>query len=171
MSRELSVTQILANLEKQLTLHREQESHHREQEVFHREQRAHHAAELERLSQQYETFKTAITSVEPAIRLAEQVHVAAPPPAPPPPDDRDLGRHPKPGQAIDRVLHSWPDGKSFGASAVTAEVNRRFAGKLHPVDVRTTSSFLRRRLEAGLLTEIREGRPFQEALYRKVEQS
>jgi hypothetical protein len=167
MGRELSVTQILANLEKQLSFHREQEALHREKEAFHRDQRAHHAAEFERLSQQFEAFKTAVDTVEPAIRVAEAV-TAAPPPPPPPPDDRDLGRKPKPSQAVDRVLRSWPDGEPFGASAVTAAVNRRFAGKVPPVDVRTISSFLRRRRENGLLEEVREGLPFHEALYRKV---
>ena len=57
MSSELSVAQILANLEKQVAFYKEKEAYHAEQEAFHREQRAVNAAELEAVSKHYEAFK------------------------------------------------------------------------------------------------------------------
>jgi hypothetical protein len=170
MTGQLSVEQILANLRQQLAFHDEQEKHHRQQEELHRDQRAHHAAELERLARYLETFQTAVETVAPALRVAAELEAARPPAPPPPPDDRDLGPKVKPSQAIDRVLAAWPPGAPLGAAAVTAEVNRRFAGKLRRVDVRTTSKFLQRRCDWGRLAKLREGRPFQEALYQKVKQ-
>ena len=47
MSSELSVAEVLANLEKRLAFHREQETLHRQQEAVHREQAALHAGESE----------------------------------------------------------------------------------------------------------------------------
>jgi hypothetical protein len=167
MHEELSVSQILANLESQLALHREQAALHQQQEELHREQRTRHAAEVARLSEHYETFKAAMDAVEPALRLAEAVEAQKPPPPSPPPDDRDLGPKPKASQAFDRVVASWPAGTPLGARAVAQEVNRRFPGKFRRFDSRLAGTYLRRRCTAGLLREVREGRPFAEALYTK----
>ena len=46
MGSELSLSQILANLEAKIASHREREAYHAEQEVFHREQRTLQASEL-----------------------------------------------------------------------------------------------------------------------------
>lgn len=55
----------------------------------------------------------------------------------------------------------------FGPTAVAAEANRRFAGRLpEPVGPRAASDVLRRMLAEGELQLVREGKPFQEALYR-----
>src|SRR6185295_8861652 len=57
VSSELSVAQVLANLEAQMKSHRDQEEHHASREAHHREQRAVHAAELETIARHYEAFK------------------------------------------------------------------------------------------------------------------
>lgn len=78
VSSQLSVAQILANLEARIAEHREKEAFHAQQEVLHREQRAVHAGELEAMIRHYEAFKvTAEAAAEIAARVA--------PPAPPPP--------------------------------------------------------------------------------------
>lgn len=161
MSSELSVAEILANLEAQIALHREREAFHAEQKVHHQEEQARHAAELEALSGHYETFKAAAAGVQPVIRIEK--------PAPSPSErDGDLGDRPKVSRALARVVESWPEGDAFGPSAVAAEVNRRFAGKLRQrVDTRAASVYLRRRREDGSLESVREGRPLHEALYRR----
>ena len=156
-------------LEEQLAFHREEAEKHKQQEELHREQGSRHSAELARLSEQYETFKAALLAVGPALRLAEDVERQKPAPPPAPPDDRDLGPKPKPSQAVDRVLASWPTDTPIGARTVAAEVNRRFAGKFRRFNSRLAGTYLRRRCEAGRLQEIREGRPFAEALYRKAD--
>lgn len=158
MSGRLSVVEILASLEAQIAEHRDKAASHGEQEAFHREQKELHTAELERLSQQYEAFKAAASTVEHIARMP-QAKAA---------DDRDLGSKPRLGKVLARVVDSWQAGIPFGPSAVAAEANRRFAGNLrHRIDGRAVSTFLRRRRDLGLLEEVREGRPFQEALYRK----
>src|SRR5436305_13582735 len=57
MSSQLSVAQVLANLEAQMAFHQEREAHHTQQEALHREQRAVHAAEHEKVARAYEAFK------------------------------------------------------------------------------------------------------------------
>lgn len=55
--RRLSVPEILASLEQQLPVHREQEGRHAEREAFHREQREPHAAEIEALSRRLDELR------------------------------------------------------------------------------------------------------------------
>ena len=58
--------------------------------------------------------------------------------------------------------------ESFGPTDVAAATNRRFAGRLPgPVGPRTVSDVLRRMLTEGKLHLVREGKPFQEALYTR----
>jgi hypothetical protein len=159
MNSALSVAEILSRMEKQIAVHRDKQAFHAEQKVHHQNEEARHAAELERLSQRYATFKAAAADVETAL---------PPPPSPAvkPPDDSDLGPQPKISRALRRVVDSWPAGLPFGATDVAAAVNHRFAGKLS-LAARDAASFLRRRSLAGTLEVVREGRPFHEALYQK----
>jgi len=56
----------------------------------------------------------------------------------------------------------------FGASAVAAEANRRFADRLRqPIDQRTASDVLRRMLGEGEIHSARKGKAFHEALYAR----
>ena len=159
MASTLSVAEILSRMEKQIAVHRDKQAFHAEQKVHHQNEEARHAAELERLSQHYATFKAAAADVETAL----------PPPSSPvakAPDDSDLGAKPKISRALGRVVDSWPAGSPFGAADVAGAVNRRFAGKLS-LAARDAASFLRRRSLDGTLELVREGRPFHETLYQK----
>ena len=162
MSTNLSVAQILANLEKKLAFHRDQETLHAEQEAFHREQRAVHGAEIEKVAQHLEAFKAVAL---PAAELAT-------PPAPPPlPEEPDLGAKPLISRLVTRVVSSRPVDEAFGASHIAAEVNRRYPTKLRrPVNPRTVSVTLRRLRDTGQIHEIREGKAHHEAIYTKGSQ-
>ena len=138
MSMNLSVAQILTNLETKLAFHRDQETLHTQQEAFHREQRAVHNAEIEKVAQHLEAFKA------------------------------DLGAKPLISRLVTRVVASRPVDEAFGASHIAAEVNRRYSAKLRrPVQPRTVSMTLRRLRDTGQLHEVQEGKAYHEALYAK----
>ncbi len=161
MSSKLSVEEVVANLEKKLAFHREQETFHTEQEAHHREQRAVHAAEIENVAQHLEAFKKV------ALPAAE---IAAPPPAPPPPPEEETGLGPRPliSKLVARVVASWPAGETMTPKSVAAEVNRRYPTKLkRRVDARLSSVTLRRLRDAGDLRLVREGKAHHEAVYTK----
>ena len=69
---------------------------------------------------------------------------------------------------IRAVVESRPDGEPFGASGVTAEVNRRFGDRLrNPVDTRSASDVLRRMSSERKIHLVRPGKAFSEALYAR----
>jgi hypothetical protein len=167
VSSQLSVAQVLANLETQMALHKEREAYHAQQEVFHREQRAAHAEGYETVAKHYEAFKMAAGgTAEIAARVAvaaEAVPSEAPPPELPP-----SGKRPQPGPLVIRVIEKMPPGQAFGASQVAAEVNRRFPRSLRrPMDSRLASAVLRRLLAEETVRLARQGSPHHEALYTR----
>jgi hypothetical protein len=172
MGTKLSVEEVLANLERRVAFHRQQEDLHAQQvdfhtrqEEHHREQQALHAAELQKVLQNLETFRAAAVT---AVDLAQ-----APPSAAPPATAIDETRLPPRnrkmvGRLIKLAAESPGLPEPFGPTDVAAEANRRFAGRLpEPVGPRTASDVLRRMLAEGELQLVREGKPFQEALYRR----
>ena len=162
MGTELSLQQILANLEARIAFHREREAIAARQEAVFREQRAAHAAELEALTRNLETLKGAAAT---AVELANR---PTPPSAPFLGPDPDAGRRLKLPRMVARVLEAMPSAEPFGTAAVTAEVNRRYRERLRrPVAARMVSIVLRRMLDAGTLRSVREGRPHHEALYAR----
>lgn len=162
MSSQLSVAQILENLEAQMALHREKEAFHAEQEVFHREQRAPHAAELEAMARHYEAFKASAGS---AAEIAARV---APPPPPPPPKEEPLPVKALRSKLVARVVASLPEGETFKPSSLAAEVNRRFGKALKkPVDSRLASSALLRMLADGRVRLVQRGTAHRESVYTR----
>lgn len=160
MSATLTVQEILAKLETRVAFHEEKEAFHGQQEEHHREQRAFHAAELDQVKQHLAAFKA---TSETAAELARQTDRPSRPA-----EDNDLGGRPKVSQMIVRVLEGLGDGESFGATWVTAEVNRRFHDKLRrPVNARTVSVTLRRLRDSKRIFALRDGKAFHESLYRK----
>jgi len=173
MSAKLSVEEVLSNLERRAALHREQEAFHAQQAVFHaqqeehhREQQARHAAELREVLQSLETFRSAATA---AVDLAQTLPAPAAQPVaetgevPLPPSNRKMV-----GRLIKLAAKSPDLPEPFGPTDVAAATNRRFAGRLPgPVGPRTVSDVLRRMLTEGELHLVREGKPFQEALYTR----
>jgi hypothetical protein len=157
MSSKLSVEDVLTNLEERAAFHREQEGLHAQQEAHHRDQRALHAAELEKVLQSLETFRTAASS---AVDLAQPVArktVPAEEPELPPPGRLMAGR------LVRRVAESPGLAEPFVPATVAAEVNRRFASQLEkPVSSRAASDILRRMLAEGTLKLVRKGIAFHE---------
>jgi hypothetical protein len=164
MSTKLSVEEVLSRLERRAADHHDREAFHAQQEVNHRDQRALHAAELETVLQSLEAFRAvAATAVDLARVAARSVPAAAEEPKAeesPPPGRLMVGR------LLRRVVESPSLAEPFGASAVAAEANRRFADRLPgPVGPRTASDVLRRMLAAGEIQLAREGKAFHQALY------
>jgi hypothetical protein len=140
--------------------HAEQEAHHAHHQKLHQEKRAHHASELATLTQHLEELQSM------AERLGDVVTRAAF--VPPETDEQILSRHPSVSKAVDLVLATWSHDVTFTASSLAAEIRRRYATLLRrPISPRVVASALRRRRDDRVLEEIREGRPFQEAVYRK----
>ena len=164
MSAKLSVEDVVANLEARAAFHSEQEALHAQQEAHHREQRAAHATELAKVRQHLETFRAAAA---PALELA-RIPVAAPP-SPPPPEALPASGRLMVSKLVRQVVQAQADGEPFGATAVAAEVNRRYGTHLKKkaIDSRTASDVLRRMANEGALHLVREGKAFHEALFAK----
>ena len=160
MASQLSLGEIIADLEAQIAFHREREAFHGERETSHREQRTQHAAALEQLTGKLETLKVAYAE---AAGLVTRRAAAAPVP------DPDAGRKLSLARMVARVVEARTSGQPFGISHVTAEVSRRYRDRFRkPVEPRLVSIVLRRMLAAGKLRSVRKGKPFHEALYSRV---
>ena len=160
MSSKLSVEEVLGNLEKRAAFHRDQEALHEKQESHHREQRALHAAELEKVLQSLESFRTVAAA---AVDLAQPVPVkrAVTEPEKLPPPGRKMV-----SQLIRLIVQNPSFAEPFGPAAVVAEANRRFADRLpKPAEHRMVSNVLRRMVAQGVLQVAREGKAHIEALY------
>ena len=157
MGSKLSVDEVLSNLERRADFHREQGALHAGQAAHHREQQALHDAELEKVMQSLEAFRGVAAS---AVDLAQ----AAPPLDSPLAPAVDPAMLPHPGRKmvarLKMVLESPELQEPFGATAVAAEANRRFAERLSkPVEARTASDVLRRVAAEGGIELVREGIP------------
>jgi small-conductance mechanosensitive channel len=166
MSTAYSVAEILAKLEERIAHHQQQADFHAQQEIHHREQNAVHLAELKKVREHFEAFKT---SALPAAELVEQI---APPPQPVKEeveDDREfIGKRIMASRLVARVAERMADGVTFGSREVAAEINRRYRDKLRrPIDARAVAVTLRRLQAAGRLHLVRPGRSNHQALYTK----
>lgn len=159
MSLNLSVAQLLANLERRIAFHRDKAALHARQTEHHREQHALHEAELEKVSQHFESLKTLVGAV---------ADLALPPGLSFPEGDSDLGPKPKVSKLAWRVIQGKPDGETFGPASVTAEINARFRDRLKkPADRRTVSAALRRLCYRYRIQLVQEGRASHGAVYTK----
>ncbi|MBW8874237.1 MAG: hypothetical protein JF614_04685 [Acidobacteria bacterium] len=151
MTSDTSVAAILANLEAQIAVHRQQKELH--------------AAELETLTQSLATLRAAAAVAQ---ELADRPGIAIQPLAAP---DPDPGRKPRLSRMVTLVVESWPAGQPFGISGITAEIHRRYKDRLRkPPDPRMGSVHMRRLLAAGRLAAVRGSRPHHEALYTRQAQ-
>ncbi len=165
MSSQLSVAQVLANLEAQMAFHKERQTHHAQREAFHHEQQAVHTAEYEKVAKHYEAFKaTAETAAEIAARTAASAPEPPPREEPPPARSEPV----RPSQLVARWVAELPAGEVFAASRAAAEVNRRYRRELRkPLDSRLASTALRRLLANGEIRLVEKGAAHREALYTK----
>lgn len=166
MGKGPSVTQVLAQLEAKIALHREQQAFHEKQEELHRQQKTQHAADLERAIESYEAFRNASAGVGRVLEIGEP---ASPSPALPAPDEvLDLPSTGSLSPLIARIVHDKPPGETFGPAAVTRELNERWGARLQSrVDPGTVSATLRRWANAGKLKRVREGWAHAESLYTR----
>ena len=160
MSSKLSVEDVLAKLEKRAAFHRAQEAFHAQQETQHHEQRALHAAELEKVLQSLESFRTVSAA---AVDLAQSLPVKPTAKDEMPPPGRLMS-----SRLVRMIVQSPSFDEPFGPAAVVAEAHRRFADRLpRPLEHRMVSNVLRRLVDEGLLQIDRQGKAHQESLYRR----
>jgi hypothetical protein len=158
MALPVSLERLLAQLEQQLAHHREREAFHSEQESAHREQREHHAREGARIAQTVDSLRATLTTalglVDPSLSAEASD------------EDMDTGHERILTRLVNRVVEGKAGGERFGATVVTAEVNRRFAHLLRrPAKTRQVALALRRQARRGRIHQVRRGRPHNEALY------
>lgn len=158
MTFSMPPERLLAQLEKQLSHHREREAFHAKQESAHREQRERHAQEAAKLAQTAEALRASLTAalglVAPALAAEARD------------EDMDTGHERILTRLVNRVIEGKAGTERFGATAVTEEVNRRFADILRrPATTRQVALALRRQAERGLIQQVRRGKPHHEALY------
>lgn len=159
MALHLSLSEILANLEKRVESLRGEVELHARQEEHHREQRSRFEAELRKAMEHLASFRAAAATAE---------ELDLPAPAPPPPPEEDLGPRPTLAKMVARVVAGRPEGERFGPRSVVEEVNERFRKQLRrPLEPPDASVVLRRLSAAGRIHQVREGRANHEALYVK----
>jgi hypothetical protein len=156
MSSDLSIAQVLTDLEAQVRQLEEQETFHGQQEVFHREQRALRTDELAMIRARYEAFKAAAAAAGEVVRRVKV-------------EGADVTAAPATiSKMIGRMIDAKVAGERFTPTAIAREVNETFAKRLRrPVSGRTASVALRRLADLGRLEIVRPGKAFHEALYAK----
>lgn len=166
MGKGLSVTQMLAQLEAKIALHREQQAFHEKQEELHRQQKTQHAADLGKAIESYEAFRNATAGVGQVLEIGEP---ASPSPTGPAPDEvLDLPSTGSLSPLIARIVQDKRPGETFGPAAVTQELNERWGTRLHGrVERGTVSATLRRWANAGRLKRVRDGWAHAESLYTR----
>lgn len=165
MGTGLSVTQVLAQLEAKVALHREQQAFHEQQEELHRQQKTQHAVELGRALESYEAFRNASAGVGEML----DGEPASPPPASPVRDEvLDLPSTGSLSPLIARIVQAKAPGEPFGPAAITQELNERWGTRLRRrIEPGTVSATLRRWAAAGKLKRVREGWAYAESLYTR----
>jgi hypothetical protein len=161
MSKNLSVAQILADLETQISYFEAQVPFHTRQEAVHRAERERCESELATLRERYEAFKAASTAAGEVVQRSR-------PGTPPREIEKADGRPTSTKNLIHRVVAAKAEGDTFGATAIAHEVNQRFSKRLRqPVNVRSVSVALSRLAAERVLKVVREGKAHQEALYSR----
>jgi hypothetical protein len=158
MSLAMHPERLLAQLEKQLAHHREREAFHAEQESAHRDQRERHAREAAKIAETVDSLRASLTTalglVAPALAAETRDQ------------DMDSGHIRILSRLVKRVIEGMADSERFGATAVAAEVNRRFVDILRrSATQRQVALALRRQARKGRIHQVRRGRPHYEALY------
>lgn len=163
MSTGLSVTQVLAQLEAKIALHRERQAFHEQQEELHREKKAQHAVELEKAIASYEAFRTASAGVGEVLETGDPAPRSKASPAG---EVLDLPSTRSLSPLIAQIVQDKAPGEPFGPAAITQELNERWGARLQSrVEPGTVSATLRRWAAAGTLKRVREGSAHVESLY------
>lgn len=159
MSKNPSVAEMLAALERRIAQHQERRDFHAQQEAHHRQQHAHHDAELTKALERHEALKVAAEAAVEYTRpqLSKDGSQEEIP---------RFGKQPMVSRLVARVVERLPEGEEFGARTIAAEVNRRYGDKLpKPVKPAAVSTALRRMAKARRIQAARSGMAGREALY------
>lgn len=163
MTLDLSLSQMIAQLEAKVALHQEGQQFHTEQEALHRGKAAQHAVELEAAQAHLAALRAAAESAGEILGRGEAAS------SPSEEDALDLNRKRSLSRMVAQVVEGKSPDETFGAHAVTREVEKRWGGKLRSrPDQRTVAALLRRWARSGRLHQVREGRAHHEALFKKV---
>lgn len=164
MTLNLSIPQVLAQLEARVAHHQKQQALHAEQEAAHRDKAAFHQAHLEAAQAHLEAFRAAAVA---AGELLQSDRSVAPPPAWPA-DDIEVNRKRALNRMMARVIEDLDPETTFGATSLTQAIQARWGAKLRrQPDPRSVATTLRRWAAAGEIVQVREGRAHHEGLYRK----
>jgi hypothetical protein len=163
MKLQISVTQMLAELEAQVAYHQKQEAYHAGQEVHHREERARHAADLETAQARLESFRAAAESAGELVsqRREEAAKAEAQKPAVP-----DTGKSQTLSRIIRTVIAAKPAQEVFGATSILRDLQARKG--LGEIDIRTVGATLRRLQANREIHLVQEGRAYHEAQYSRA---
>jgi len=160
MNPNLSIAQVLGDLESQIAHHEERESFHAGHEAHHRSQREIHQGELARLRERYEGFKAAAQAAGEEVRRGASLR--------PTQEDAEAIRRSTLSKLVARLIEQKGEDEQFGATALAQEINDRHLKRLRkPARVRSVSVSLSRLLADGSVILVKEGRAFHEAVYRR----
>lgn len=159
MNPNLSISQILGDLESQIAHHEARESFHISQEELHRGQRELHQGELARLRERYDTFKAAAQAAGEEVRRGATLLPAQ--------EEAEPARSTL-SKLVARLIEQKGEDERFGPTSLAQEINDRYVQRLrNPARVRSVSVALRRLLADGDVRLVEEGRAFHEAVYRR----
>lgn len=164
MSQNLSIAQMMAQLEARVAHHEKQEALHSEQEALYRDKAAFHREQLEAARAHLEAFRAA--SVAAGELLVRDTSVATQEPEPA--EDVDVRKRKALSRIMARVIEELPADAVFGAKSLTWTIRKRWGAKLRrQPDPRSVATTLRRWAQDGRIEQVREGRAHNEGLYRK----
>lgn len=168
MSLDLSIVQMLAQLEARVAHHEKQQALYAEQEALYRDKAAFHKAQLEAAQAHLEAFRTAsVAAGELLVRDRSVVAAPASPPA-----DIDVRRRKSLSRMMALIIEELPADAVFGATTLTRAIQKRWGAKLRrQPDPRSAATTLRRWATDGRIVQVREGRAHNEGLYRKRPQN
>lgn len=158
MSRQLSIERVLAELKGRIEDHRRKAAFHAEQEAFHQKEKVHHTAELQTVTEKFETFQAAADAVSELVAHPREEKAFD--------DSIPAGKGAVLSKLVERVVVAKGPIEPFGATDITREIRERYGARLgRKIDVRAVAAKLRRLTRARLIHQLREGRAYHEALY------
>ena len=158
MSRQLSIERVLTELQGRIENHRRQAAFHAEQEAFHQKEKVRHTAELQTVTERFETFQAAADAVSELVERPREEKAAD--------DSIPAGKGAVLSKLVERVVAAKGPIQAFGATDITREIRERFGARLgRKIDVRAVAAKLRRMTRARRIHQLREGRAHHEALY------
>ena len=164
MGANVSVTEMLAQLEAKVAYHKAQQELHAQKEALHAEQKGVHEAEYGKALKRCEAFKAAAAE-------AGEILVDVTPPAaaaPELPEDFGSSEWHWLSRLMSLILEGKAPDETFGPSKIVREIRERWGAKLpHKVDPRSVSVTLRAWATKGRIHKVREGRAYYEAIYTK----